>query len=77
MKLIVTALTAIAMWAIYVGVWERRIERQPAVMELASFEQQEYLKYLESIGDRECCLSFILSQIHLSRCPLQLVLLSF
>ena len=54
MKLIVTALTAIAMWAIYVGVWERRIERQPAAMELASFEQQEYLKYLESIGDREC-----------------------
>jgi hypothetical protein len=54
MKLIVTALTAIAMWAIYVGVWERRIERQPAVMELAAFEQQEYLKYLESIGDREC-----------------------
>jgi hypothetical protein len=54
MKLIATALTAIAMWAIYIGVWERRIERQPAVMELASFEQQEYLKYLESIGDREC-----------------------
>ena len=54
MKLIVTALTAIAMWAIYVGVWERRIERQPAVTELATFEQQEYLKYLESIGDREC-----------------------
>jgi hypothetical protein len=54
MKLIVTALVAIAMWAIYVGVRERRIERQPAVIELASFEQQEYLKYLASIGDREC-----------------------
>ena len=49
MKLIVTALTAIAVWAIYVGVWERRIEREPTV----NF-QQEYLKYLESIGDREC-----------------------
>ncbi len=54
MKLIVTALTAIAIWAIYVGVWERRIEREPSVMQPANFEQQEYLKYLESIGDREC-----------------------
>ena len=54
MKLIVTALTGIAMWAIYVGVWERRIERQPTVMELATSEQQEYLTYLESIRDREC-----------------------
>jgi hypothetical protein len=29
MKLIVTALTAIAIWAVYVGIWERRIERNP------------------------------------------------
>jgi hypothetical protein len=54
MKLMVTVLTAIAMGAIYVGVWERRIEREPTVMQPVSFEQQEYLKYLESIGDREC-----------------------
>ena len=54
MKLIVTALTAIAIWAIYVGAWERRIEREPTVMQPVNFEQQEYLRYLESIGDREC-----------------------
>ena len=53
MKLIVTALTAIAMWAIYVVVWER-IERGPTVMQPVKFEHQEYLKFLESIGDREC-----------------------
>jgi hypothetical protein len=54
MKLILTALTAIAMWAICVGVWERRIEHEPTVMQPVNFEQQEYLKYLESIGDRDC-----------------------
>ena len=54
MKLIVTALTAIAIWAICVGAWERRIEREPTVMQPVNFEQQEYLRYLESIGDREC-----------------------
>ena len=53
-KLIVTALTAIAMGSIYVGAWERRIEREPTVMQPVNFEQQEYLRYLESIGDREC-----------------------
>jgi hypothetical protein len=54
MKLIVTALTAIAIWAVYVSVWERRIEREPTVMQPVNFEQQEYLKFLESIRDREC-----------------------
>ena len=54
MKLIVTALTAIAIWAVCVGVWERRIEREPTLMQPVNFEQQEYLRYLESIGDREC-----------------------
>jgi hypothetical protein len=54
MKLIVTALTAIAMGAIYIGVWQRPIEREATVMQPVNFEQQEYLKYLDSIGDREC-----------------------
>ena len=53
MKLMVTALTAIAMWAIYVGVGERS-EREPTVTQPAKFEHQEYLKFLESISDREC-----------------------
>jgi hypothetical protein len=54
MKLIVTALTAIAMWAVYVGVWERPIEREPTVMQPVNFKQQAYLRYLDSIGNREC-----------------------
>jgi hypothetical protein len=54
MKLIVTALTAIAVWAVYVGVWQRPIEREATVMQPVNFEQQEYLRYLDSIADREC-----------------------
>ena len=64
MKLIVTALTAIAMWAIYVGAWERRIEREPTVMQSVNFEQQEYLRYLEQYRAQGMLLSVIRSQIH-------------